>query len=287
MKPYWRAGAGGIQSFAIRANTLPSSSVSVFVNPAVIAFARELGKERIFAQVVIRGEGNGWELRHVVDCNAAPGSLKVVDIAGIRQVAQFTEAGAFRPLKAAPNLAHGWRLSIESVAELGEAMDRLYPGAVADWFAVAAGRAELTDFRMFTDRQTGMYRITTFLDDEQAADVIRACCHRDFCLKRRLWTVGALPTDDSTGKSAIPCLEPCALLLELARTAARLTKDKAIPKPETPVEAQQMVDELETRLAHLDPSVREADFASPENPRRLRWLREKLARSAGKAERRT
>jgi hypothetical protein len=80
----------------------------------------------------------------------------------------------------------------------------------------------VTDYRAFTERQTGMYRITTKLSDSDVAGVIRACCAKESCLKRRLWTISGLETDSPETKSIIPCLEPCAMLLESARTAARL-----------------------------------------------------------------
>jgi hypothetical protein len=97
----------------------------------------------------------------------------------------------------------------------------LYPGAVADWFATQAAQPPVTSYREFTSRQTGMYRITTHLDDAAVAAVIHACCHKDFCLKRRLWTVEGAAPDAADAKSLIPCLEPCAILLEAARKAAR------------------------------------------------------------------
>lgn len=254
-------------------------------NPAVAAFVRELGGEAVFGQVLLRRAGAGWELRHALDREAPDDALRDVDQAELRRVSQFTQAGAFRPLKSAPNLKRGWRLRAATVSELGEALERLYPGAVADRFAVRQGAATATSYREFTQRQTGMYRITTFLDDAQAADVARACCHPDLCLKRRLWNAGTLPPDSAADKSALPCLEPCALLLEFARTLARLSKDNAVPLPASAADAHALLRETEAALARPDPAVREADFASPTNPRRLRWLREKLARIVGGAER--
>jgi hypothetical protein len=256
-------------------------------NPAVTALARALGAGGLFAQVLVRREGEGWELRHEADRDVPAERLRLMEPAHLRQLAQFTGAGAFRPLKSAPNLARGWRAGVANAAELGEALERLYPGAVADWFAVHHGNPVVTHYREFTARQSGMYRITAILGDADVADVVRACCHHEFCLKRRLWSVHGLPADDAAHKSLIPCLEPCALLLELARTAARLIKDGAVPEPTSTAEARAQLQEIEAALAQPDNTVREADFAAPQNRRRLRWLREKLARAAGAAERPT
>lgn len=249
------------------------------------AFVSEFGDGGVFGLIALRRDGGGWELRHADDREAGAGTLRRIDLAAARELAQFTAQGAFRPLKSAPNLARGWRLPVTTIEELGEALERLHPGAVADWFAVLRGAATPTGYREFTTRQSGMYRITTFLDDAQAAEVVRACCHGSLCVKRRLWSAGATGPDDAESKSAIPCLEPCAMLLEFARTIARLTKDDAVPLPAEGAEAAAMLRETEAALARPVGAVREADFGVAENPRRLRWLREKLARVVAQAER--
>jgi hypothetical protein len=49
-----------------------------------------------------------------------------------------------------------------------------------------------------------MYRITTMLQDAIAGAAIRACCHVDFCLKRRLWSVEGLEADAAGAKEPHP-----------------------------------------------------------------------------------
>ena len=117
------------------------------------------------------------------------------------------------------------------MAANGEALllllNHLYPGAVADWFAAQSSPPPITSYRDFTTRQTGMYRITKLLTDAVAGAAIRACCYPDSCLKQRLWSVEGLAPDPPGQKSLIPCLEPCALMLEFARKVARLEQDPA------------------------------------------------------------
>jgi hypothetical protein len=185
----------------------------------------------------------------------------------MRDLAQFTAQGAFRPLKSAPTLRSGWRVVLADEAALSLALNQLYPGAVADWHAAQSPNPPTTSYRAFTGRQTGMYRITTMLDDAMAGAVIRACCHTDFCLKRRLWSVDGLPPDPVSQKSAIPCLEPCAILLEFARKIVRVEQDQRTPSL-TPAEA-------EAELNKPDPAIAESDFDNPRNPRRLRFVLEK------------
>ncbi len=245
-------------------------------NPALEAFVKQLGDTLEFAQVLIRREGAGFELRHVTDRDCVPEALKLVTVSELRELAQYSASGAFRPLKSAPNLRRGWRVAASNSTELDAALGRLYPGGIADWFAVPRQDATpITNYREFTERQTGMYRITTMLTDAQAADAIRAGCHRRFCLKRRLWTVAGLKPDAAGEKSILPCLEPCPVLLEFARTAMRIEQE-GTSAPPADIEAAAAT--LEAALARPNPNLREADFSSEENPRRQQLALEKINR---------
>ncbi len=232
------------------------------MNPASASFLAAFDAKTVFGQVLIRRAAHGFELRHAADRDAGADGLEPLTIGGLRALAQFTSTGAFRPLKSAPNLRRGWRFCAADPDALELALNQLYPGGVADWFAARLNPPPITSYRQFTVRQTGMYRITTMLSDSIAAAAIRACCHADFCLKRRLWSVETLAPDAPEQKSAIPCLEPCAILLEFARKVARLEQEDKGTIPPPPV---------------ADPSVAESDFDAPNNPRRVRFALEKQA----------
>src|ERR1051326_1297178 len=107
------------------------------------------------------------------------------------------------------------------------------------------------------------------LADAQAARVARACCDKDFCLKRRLWTVNGLAPEAAEGKSLIPCLEPCAVLLEFARATMQIEQDRKMKLELSPCEAATLAAALETALRAPRVGLREADFAAAANPRRL------------------
>jgi hypothetical protein len=250
--------------------------VTEFETPAIKAFVARLGQELAFAQVLIRRNSAGFELRHVRDSKTPVDKLRAVSCADARTLAQFTTDGVFRPLKSAPNLQSGWRIVVPDAAGLEVALNHLYPGALADWLATASGTPPVTHYREFTQRQSGMYRITTFLDDAQAGAMIRACCHESFCLKRRWWSVNGLEPDPADKKSMIPCLEPCALLLEFARTATRIEQEEKRPITATPAELGGMIPALESALSQPVPGLREADFSTDQNPRRIRLHLEKL-----------
>lgn len=197
-------------------------SAARIANPAWESFSRNLGEGLVFGEVSIRREGTGYELRHHGDESSA--ALRAVEVDELRELAQRTETGQFRPLKGAPNLKRGWRCYARNEEDLERALNYLYPGAVTDWFASRCENAPITNYRAFTARQTGMYRITTKLNDEEAGQMIRECCHETMCVKARLWTVAGLAPEG--GKSVIPCLEPCAVLLEFARTTARTAQSE-------------------------------------------------------------
>ena len=109
-------------------------------NPALSAFVAALKTEFIFAQVWIRRTERGFELRHVADKECEPASLRLLGENDLRPLAQFTARGMFRPLRSAPNLQRGWRAAPRDEATLGAALNQLYPGGVADWFAAQAPR---------------------------------------------------------------------------------------------------------------------------------------------------
>lgn len=233
----------------------------------------------VFCQILMRRADAGFDLRHELDRDEDCGKLKRLRIADLRALAQTTATGAFRPLKSAPNLPRGWQAHARSIPELADALEYLYPGGMADWLAAQSERPPVTSYREFTNRQTGMYRTTTFLDDHQAAIMARACCDRRFCLKRRLWTVGDLEADEAESKTILPCLEPCAVLLEFARKIARFEQDESTPAVLASANSDDLHTKLHELLKHgLKSDQREADFGDPNNPRILLWKLLKLGR---------
>ena len=249
-------------------------------DPALSAFLEQPGEQWILAEVQIRREGSGFEVRHRQDTGKPSDALKLLSLPELLHVAQHTATGAFRPLKSAPNLQTGWRFLAENTGSLSVALNYLYPGAIADWFAVRTrAQAPLTSFREFTRRQTGMYRITALLNDAQASTVIAATCDPKFCLKQRLWTVEGLAPDPRENKSLIPCLEPCAILLEFARTSMRIEQEEKVNLELSPSELESVITALEKALEIPNPAIREADFSNPANPRRIRAVLDKARKS--------
>jgi hypothetical protein len=95
-------------------------------------------------------------------------------------------------------------------------------------------------------------------------------------LKQRLWTVEGLPPDAATEKSLLPCLEPCAVLLEFARAAVRLEQSEERGDGSAKETASFSVSELEQVAESRPAEIREADFSTPQNPRRAQLALEKI-----------
>jgi sirohydrochlorin cobaltochelatase len=183
--------------------------------------------------------GEGFALTHRDD--ASRNDLKNHERAeDANEIARFDDAGNYRPLKTAPNLRHGWRLTLRDVSALRIALDLFYPGRLAAFFAREQGALPTTPFRATLERQTGMYRASAKISDEEADALVGNFCRSDRgCLRTILWPRdenGALastrlpsekfdPHYDQTGRRApvIPllCQEACNLLVAEARQIVR------------------------------------------------------------------
>jgi sirohydrochlorin cobaltochelatase len=152
-----------------------------------------------------------------------------------REIAKYDAAGAYRPLKTAPNLKHGWQLRLAGVDELRHALDFLYPAAVGAWLVYRRGELRPVPLRETLGRQTGMYHVTQWITDDQACKLIQSTCSSmSGCLRRPLWalepgkphplTERALETQP--GEVPIPCAEACNVLVAACRPIAKANLPK-------------------------------------------------------------
>lgn len=211
-------------------------------SPALeIALAKWLAAGlRCFGQLSIAEEKEGaFSLTHRED--AARNDLAVSAHAeAAAEIARFDDSGKYRPLKTAPNLRRGWKLVVTGLAELRLALDFFYPGRLAAFFAWEDGTLETTALRQTLARQTGMYRSTATIRDEEAGALVGRFCRSDGrCLRTILWprdgngTIASTqlppekfdPTFDQTGcgRPVIPllCQEACNLVVAEARKVVK------------------------------------------------------------------
>jgi len=115
------------------------------------------------------------------------------------KIAKYDDRGNYRPLKTAPNLRHGWRLELDTPADLRRALDYFYPGRLAIFAAWKGGRLQTTPLRETLDRQSGMYRVGAKISDSQIDDLVADFCRSNGgCLRTILWKRDADGTVAST-----------------------------------------------------------------------------------------
>ncbi|MFN0126674.1 MAG: DR2241 family protein [Verrucomicrobiales bacterium] len=191
-------------------------------------------------ELIIQGIDDGWEARHIADAEIPPSTLTSYNRAeAAREIAKYDAAGDFRPLKAAPTLIRGWRLVVPDVSALREALDFFYPAALGNWVAFTADRAVPVPLKETFARQTGMYRITGLLTDDDCRAVVATTCDFATCCRRRItWPVSpghpltTLPpekTDTNPDKDELPilCLEACNFLVAAARSYIKVKRATA------------------------------------------------------------
>ena len=149
-----------------------------------------------------------------------------------RLIARFDAKGEFRSLKSAPDLKRGWLLEAGSLEGMELALEFFYPAALGLLLSWLCGTLRPTPLRETLDRQSGMYRITQLLRDDQALDLI-ACRCGEGCLRTVLWdlapesTVTSLPAarrtlnDFPADRIPLLCREACNLLIGAARPIAK------------------------------------------------------------------
>lgn len=197
----------------------------------------QTGGRRV-GQLMISESGAGWELRHSED--AALDDLELfANWEDARALANLDDGGAFRALKTAPTLRHGWKLVLPDAHAVRLALEYFYPAMLGVWLARRSGDVAPVNLRDTLNRQTGMYRITQKLTDEQAQRLVAKHCRSNGgCLKTILWRIDAdvsvplLPPEkfreDATPADALPllCQEGCNMLVAAAR---KMVKDEDPP----------------------------------------------------------
>ena len=174
-------------------------------------------------QAIFQAEGEGFLICHAEDTGRE--DLEIFqnphDAAAI---ALYDDAGAYRPLKTGPNLKHGWALRVASLAELHLALDLLYPAALANWRALLRGEKIASPLRQTVNRQTGMYRVTGLITDEEAQGIVDSLCTPG-CLRCIQWPIPAeaAPPVVPIKEKEIPllCIDACSLLIAEARRVVK------------------------------------------------------------------
>lgn len=188
------------------------------------------GGSRLGEVAITHTESTGFLLTHWLDHATPPGTLKRFQTPeAAREIAMYDDAGAFRPLKAAPTLRRGWKLELNDFASLRLAIDFLYPTALGQAATEAKGALPRVPLRETLARQTGMYAVAKKVSNEEANRVIAEQCGAG-CRNTMLWPLepggpcaAPLRPDEEKPGNGFPllCNEPCNLLVAAIRTAVK------------------------------------------------------------------
>jgi sirohydrochlorin cobaltochelatase len=194
--------------------------------------------------VLIQGKGDGgWVVTHVRDAAVVARGEFAGEVwrraEDARLIARNTAEGKFRAIHSAPTLRGGWRLDLSDVAEVRRALDFFYPAALGVWLGMESGVVRGTPLRQYLGRQTGMYRFSNGVSDEQIPAMAVKECGGGKCLRRIVWPledgvplseVAAEKTgqevgfaSERVGATCVPlvCIEPCPVIVGAARKLAR------------------------------------------------------------------
>lgn len=187
----------------------------------------------------------GCVLHHILD-SAEDAELRC--LAGpqeARSLVLYDAENKYRPLKTAPNLRKGWKLVVPTTHDLRLALDIIYPATVGIWVAWKNEEIDPVPWRDTVGRQTGMYRITGKITDEQSETLISSACnHETGCMREILWPISPgknhslggfcktqmLREREASGEIPLLCIEACNLLVAAARP---VVKD-SLPQPSAP-----------------------------------------------------
>src|SRR4029077_21244791 len=123
--------------------------------PIEEALAAALTDSTQIGQILIRATHGGFVLLHRDDEQNAD-LREYCDSEDAVEIARYDDLGSYRPLKTAPNLRHGWRLTVADLSKLRHALDYFYPGRLAMLVAWKQNRLVTTPLRETLERQSGM-----------------------------------------------------------------------------------------------------------------------------------
>ena len=212
---------------------MSAAKPAIFLEQLIADGVRSIGQLRI------RSAEGGFTLHHIDDESA--------DVLAIShsaedalEIARYDDTGAFRPLKTAPNLRHGWQLVLADLTAVARAIDYLYPGRLAAFASYREHELVTTSLRDTLARQTGMYRVAAQATDTQLDELVGHFCRSDGgCLRTILWrrnAAGDPPSStfapekfdpqfnqSSRAATTIPllCQEACNLLVAEVRRAVK------------------------------------------------------------------
>ena len=243
------------------------------------------GTSRTWGQLQITprqtdGDRRRHDLRHVDDGGVPATELTAHDDpTALHEIARVDADGQYRPLAGAPTLRTGWVFRDLDGTALCRAVEACYPASIANWHREREGDLDVTHWRETAARQTGIYDVVEELTGDQVERLAAACCVDSQCLRRREWDESpADELDAPRGDGAIPCREPCSLVVAAAREIAVAEREagETVTLSLAERERAQLERILDAVAEGRADDVRDGDLGDGANQLRVRYLREAL-----------
>ncbi len=177
-----------------------------------------------------------------------PGACEVLgDASELREHVRFDDNGGYRPFSGLRNMPTNWHARFPTLEAFASALDAIYPLGQCHVSQHEAGDLKLTSLDELFQRQEGRYAVSANLSARGRALARQALC--GVCVRVPLWA-----GEGTIADGAIPCPEPCSVMLSLCREAALWERER--PAAASP-----------------DASLPFAAFDQPGNPLREAFLR--------------
>jgi hypothetical protein len=149
-----------------------------------------------------------------------PGARELpADVAAIRVHVRADDRGNYRPLSGLRNLPSNWHARFTSLEAFANAVDAVYPLAQRHAALLAEGSLVVVPLDAVFERQAGRYAVAARLSAAGRDRAVRMLCGA--CVRSPLWA-----GQPASEEGAIPCPEPCSVMLALCREAALWEQDR-------------------------------------------------------------
>jgi hypothetical protein len=151
-----------------------------------------------------------------------PGELELPgDADAVRTHVRFDAMGRYRPLPGAYGLRQNWHARFATLDAAAAAIDAVYPLAQAHIADFEAGALRVVTLDHTLGRQAGRYALAASLSERGRRACSATLC--GVCVKLPVWRDGRPP---ELPEGAIPCPEPCSVLVSLCREAALWERER-------------------------------------------------------------
>ncbi|MFN8507445.1 MAG: CbiX/SirB N-terminal domain-containing protein, partial [Dehalococcoidia bacterium] len=183
--------------------------------PAWVESAFAAGVPFAFGELAVRFERGAAMVE-------PPVAGREIDISRVPGMVRERPGGGYRPLTGEVGLPGGWSVRCETAPALFAALETVYPLAAVHAGQEADGGLRVVELEAVLARQSGRYGTVAAAGEGVRAAAVRATCGR--CVRSPRWALPpGVPLEPAAGGIAIPCPEPCGILIENIR--ARTTGD--------------------------------------------------------------